>query len=219
MLEHLILLALVLFIEFCSLLLHGDHEAQGGTTQIIRLRHPCYWGETSQSQLTLLMPRGDVAKYVLTDTLSRIPEEETLRALLLTAQLLESQTHRLSVLRHIIYGARDDVHQILTQVIEVARCDLGLLGLGASLRILTREGGLSCIDLLLRDDSRMTLFTEASRKLASAIDGEENTCIREFDKGSQRLAVKGDQVLLGRVGTPYRIEASRDNLKGMTGLI
>ena len=60
------------------------------------------------------MSRGGVAKDVLTDTLGRIPEEETLRALLLTAQLLESQTHRLAVLRHIIYGARDDVHQILT---------------------------------------------------------------------------------------------------------
>ena len=65
----------------------------------------------------------------------------------------------------------------------------------------------------------MTLFTEASRKLSSAIDGEEDTCIRELDEGSQRLAVKGDQVLLRRVGTPYRIEASRDQLKGMVGLI
>ena len=114
MLEHLILLALILFVELWCLLLHGDHEAQGSTTQIIRLRHPCHWGETRQSQLTLLMSRGGVAKDVLTDTLGRIPEEETLRALLLTAQLLESQTHRLAVLRHIIYGARDDVHQILT---------------------------------------------------------------------------------------------------------
>ena len=95
------------------------------------------------------MPCGDVAKDVLTDTLGRIPEEETLCALLLTAQLLESQTHGLTVLRHIVYGARDDVHQILAQVIEVARCDLGLLSLGASLRILTGEGGLSGIDLLL----------------------------------------------------------------------
>ena len=94
-----------------------------------------------------------------------------------------------------------------------------MLSLGASLRILTREGGLSCIDLLLRDDTRVPLFTEAGRKLTSAIDGEEDTRIRELDEGSQRLAVKGDQVLLGRVGTPYRIEASRDNLKGMAGLI
>ena len=65
----------------------------------------------------------------------------------------------------------------------------------------------------------MPLFTEASRKLTSAIDGEEDTRIRELDEGSQRLAVKGDQILLGRVGTPHGIEASRDNLKGMAGLI
>ena len=201
------------------MLLDRDHEVQRCTTQIIRLRHTCHWGETSQSQLTLLTPRGNVAKDVLTDALGRIPEEETLCALLLTAQLLESQTHRLSVLRHIIYGARDDVHQILTQVVEIARCDLGLLSLGASLRILTREGGLSRIDLLLRDDTRVTLFTQAGRKLASTIDGEEDTRICELDEGSQRLAVKGDQILLGRVGTPYGIEASRDQLKGMAGLI
>ena len=65
----------------------------------------------------------------------------------------------------------------------------------------------------------MALFTEAGRKFASAIDGEEDTRIRELDEGSQRLAVKGDQILLGRVGTSYGIEASRDNLKGMAGLI
>ena len=94
-----------------------------------------------------------------------------------------------------------------------------MLSLGASLRILSREGGLSSIDLLLRDDTRVTLFTEAGRKLTSAIDGEEDTCICELDEGSQRLAVKGDQILLGRVGTPYGIEASRDQLKGMAGLI
>ena len=94
-----------------------------------------------------------------------------------------------------------------------------MLSLGASLRILSREGGLSSIDLLLRDDTRMTLFTEAGRKLASAIDGEEDTRICELDEGGQRLAVKGDQILLGRVGTPYGMEACRDQLKGMAGLI
>ena len=94
-----------------------------------------------------------------------------------------------------------------------------MLSLGSSLRILSREGGLSSIDLLLRDDTRVPLFTEAGRKLTSAIDGEEDTRIRELNEGSQRLAVKGDQVLLGRVGTAYGIEASRDNLKGMAGLI
>ena len=65
----------------------------------------------------------------------------------------------------------------------------------------------------------MALFTEAGRELASAIDGEEDTRICELDEGSQRLAVKGDQVLLRRVGTAYGIEASRDQLKGMAGLI
>ena len=65
----------------------------------------------------------------------------------------------------------------------------------------------------------MTLFTEAGRQLTASIDGEEDTRICELDEGSQRLAVKGDQILLGRVGTPYGIEASRDNLKGMAGLI
>ena len=63
----------------------------------------------------------------------------------------------------------------------------------------------------------MTLFTEAGRQLTASIDGEEDTCICELDEGSQRLAVKGDQILLGRIRTPYGIEASRDQLKGMAG--